>query len=176
MQARLRRRRLDGGRDHDRARHRLASAPTRRLAPDVTIEPNVVFGPASKSRRARVSTPSAISKEPTIGKGANIGPFARLRPGADARRGLQDRQFRRGQERAARAEGAKANHLAYLGDAEIGAGANIGAGTITCNYDGFDKYRTEIGEGAFIGSNTALVAPVHLGCRGDRRRRQRDHP
>jgi bifunctional UDP-N-acetylglucosamine pyrophosphorylase/glucosamine-1-phosphate N-acetyltransferase len=98
-----------------------------------------------------------------IGKGARVGPFARLRPGTvlgeDAHIGnfVEVKNTRLGRS-------AKANHLTYLGDAEIGAAANIGAGTITCNYDGFDKARTEIGEGAFIGSNTALVAPVRVGA------------
>ena len=98
-----------------------------------------------------------------VGKRSIIGPFARLRPGARARGGRPHRQFRRGQGRALGA-GAKANHLSYIGDATIGATTNIGAGTITCNYDGFGKFKTEIGEGAFIGVNSALVAPVKIGA------------
>jgi bifunctional UDP-N-acetylglucosamine pyrophosphorylase/glucosamine-1-phosphate N-acetyltransferase len=98
-----------------------------------------------------------------IGKGASIGPFARLRPGARLGEGARIGNFVEAKN-ARLGAGAKANHLTYLGDAEIGAGANIGAGTITCNYDGFDKAATEIGEGAFIGSNTALVAPVRVGA------------
>ena len=94
--------------------------------------------------------------------GAIVGPFARLRPGAVLEENVHVGNFV--EVKATRlGAGAKANHLSYLGDSDIGAGANIGAGTITCNYDGFDKHRTLIGEGAFIGSNTALVAPVSVG-------------
>ena len=98
----------------------------------------------------------------TIGAGAIVGPFARLRPGAVLEDEVHVGNFV--EVKAARlGAGAKANHLSYLGDAEVGARTNIGAGTITCNYDGFNKYRTMIGDGAFIGSNTALVAPVTVG-------------
>lgn len=97
-----------------------------------------------------------------MGSDSHIGPFARLRPGADIGARARVGNFVEVKQTSL-GEGAKANHLAYLGDAEIGAGANIGAGTITCNYDGYDKHRTIIGEGAFIGSNTALVAPVKVG-------------
>jgi bifunctional UDP-N-acetylglucosamine pyrophosphorylase/glucosamine-1-phosphate N-acetyltransferase len=97
-----------------------------------------------------------------IASGAVIGPFARLRPGAELGAGARVGNFVE-IKNATLGEGAKANHLTYLGDAEVGAGANIGAGTITCNYDGIAKHRTEIGPGAFIGSNTALVAPVKVG-------------
>ena len=94
---------------------------------------------------------------------ASIGPYARLRPGADiARKGARSAISSRSRRRAIEA-GAKVNHLSYIGDARVGAGANIGAGTITCNYDGFAKYKTDIGAGAFIGSNSALVAPVTIG-------------
>lgn len=97
-----------------------------------------------------------------IGEGCEIGPFARLRPGT-----VLEEKARIGNfvetKKAHIGKGAKANHLSYLGDAEIGPRANIGAGTITCNYDGYFKYKTEIGEGAFIGSNSALVAPVKIG-------------
>ncbi len=92
-----------------------------------------------------------------------MGPFARLRPGARHRSRREDRQFRRDQERPAVEAGVKVSHLAYVGDARVGTGANIGAGTIICNYDGFAKHLTDIGEGAFIGSNSALVAPVKIG-------------
>jgi bifunctional UDP-N-acetylglucosamine pyrophosphorylase/glucosamine-1-phosphate N-acetyltransferase len=98
----------------------------------------------------------------TIEAGAEIGPYARLRPGAEIGAGAKVGNFVEVKQ-ARLGPGAKANHLTYLGDAEVGAGANIGAGTITCNYDGFFKYRTTIGEGAFIGSNSALVAPVTIG-------------
>ena len=98
----------------------------------------------------------------TIAAGAEIGPYARLRPGAEIGEGAKVGNFVE-IKKAKLGKGAKANHLTYLGDADVGAGANIGAGTITCNYDGYFKYRTEIGEGAFIGSNSALVAPVSIG-------------
>ena len=97
-------------------------------------------------------------------RGAIIGPYARLRPGTEVGEGAHVGNFV--ELKAARlGPGAKANHLTYLGDATIGAGSNIGAGTITCNYDGVAKHRTEIGAGAFIGSDTALVAPVRIGDR-----------
>ena len=94
--------------------------------------------------------------------GASVGPFARLRPGADIAANAQIGNFVEIKQ-ATIEEGAKINHLTYIGDARVGAHANIGAGTITCNYDGFDKHRTDIGAGAFIGSNSALVAPVTIG-------------
>jgi bifunctional UDP-N-acetylglucosamine pyrophosphorylase/glucosamine-1-phosphate N-acetyltransferase len=98
----------------------------------------------------------------TVASGAAIGPYARLRPGAEIGAKAKVGNFVE-IKKAVLGEGAKVNHLSYIGDATIGAGANIGAGTITCNYDGFFKYRTEIGTGAFIGSNSALVAPVVIG-------------
>jgi bifunctional UDP-N-acetylglucosamine pyrophosphorylase/glucosamine-1-phosphate N-acetyltransferase len=98
----------------------------------------------------------------TVGDGARIGPYARLRPGTAIGEGARIGNFV--EVKAAEIEaGAKVNHLSYVGDARVGAGANVGAGTITCNYDGFTKSLTEIGAGAFIGSNTALVAPVKIG-------------
>ena len=133
------------------------------IGKDVTIEPNVFFGPGSKigdnvTIRAFSHIEGAI-----VGNNVAIGPFARLRPeaviadGAHIGNFVEIKQARIG-------AGAKANHLSYVGDAEVGAGANIGAGTITCNYDGFTKTVTRIGEGAFIGSNTVLVAPVSVGA------------
>jgi bifunctional UDP-N-acetylglucosamine pyrophosphorylase/glucosamine-1-phosphate N-acetyltransferase len=98
----------------------------------------------------------------TVGPSAEVGPFARLRPGADLRRKAKVGNFCE-VKKAVVEEGAKVNHLTYIGDARIGAGANIGAGTITCNYDGYSKFFTDIGAGAFIGSNSALVAPVSIG-------------
>jgi bifunctional UDP-N-acetylglucosamine pyrophosphorylase/glucosamine-1-phosphate N-acetyltransferase len=133
-----------------------------KLGRDVTVEPHVVFGPGV--RIADGATIKAFSHidGATIGTKANIGPFARIRPGTR----LGDRS-KVGNfvelKKAEVGEGAKVNHLSYVGDASVGAGANIGAGTITCNYDGFGKYKTVIGAGAFIGSNTALVAPVTVG-------------
>ena len=97
-----------------------------------------------------------------IGEGAKVGPFARLRPGAVLEEDSKIGNFVE-MKKAVLGKGAKANHLTYLGDAEIGEGANIGAGTITCNYDGWFKYKTKIGKGAFVGSNSALVAPVTIG-------------
>ncbi len=98
-----------------------------------------------------------------VGKSASVGPFARLRPGATL--GAKSRVGNFVEVKAAElGEGAKANHLAYIGDGRVGEGANIGAGTIFCNYDGKDKHRTEVGKGAFIGSNSALVAPVKVGA------------
>jgi bifunctional UDP-N-acetylglucosamine pyrophosphorylase / glucosamine-1-phosphate N-acetyltransferase len=129
---------------------------------DVVIEPNVVFGPGvSIADSATVHAFSHIAGA-TLAAGAEVGPFVRLRPGAVLGIGSKVGNFV--EIKAAKlGDGAKASHLTYLGDAEIGAGANIGAGTITCNYDGFFKYRTVIGAGAFIGSNSALVAPVTIG-------------
>jgi len=130
---------------------------------DTLIEPNVVFGPGvTIGENVKVRAFSHIEGA-TIAAGAEIGPFARLRPGAEIGAKAKVGNFVE-IKKARLGEGAKANHLAYLGDAEIGAGANIGAGTITCNYDGFFKYKTVIGEGAFIGSNSALVAPVTIGA------------
>lgn len=130
---------------------------------DVTIEPNVFFGPCvSIADGATIHAFSHIEGA-TVGAGAEIGPFARLRPGAVMGEKSKIGNFVE-MKKAVLGKGAKANHLSYLGDAEIGAGANIGAGTITCNYDGFFKYRTVIGPGAFIGSNSALVAPVTIGA------------
>jgi bifunctional UDP-N-acetylglucosamine pyrophosphorylase/glucosamine-1-phosphate N-acetyltransferase len=97
-----------------------------------------------------------------VAAGAEVGPYARLRPGADLGPDVKVGNFVE-VKNVAMAKGAKANHLAYLGDGAVGEGANVGAGTIFCNYDGFNKHRTEVGAGAFIGSNSALVAPVRIG-------------
>ncbi|QLC24636.1 bifunctional UDP-N-acetylglucosamine diphosphorylase/glucosamine-1-phosphate N-acetyltransferase GlmU [Parasphingopyxis algicola] len=129
---------------------------------DVTIEPQVRFGPgASVADGATIHAFSHIEGA-SIGEGCSVGPYARLRPGAVMEKGSKVGNFVE-MKKAVLGPGAKANHLTYLGDATVGANANIGAGTITCNYDGFFKYRTEIGAGAFIGSNSALVAPVKIG-------------
>ncbi|MBH0112665.1 bifunctional UDP-N-acetylglucosamine diphosphorylase/glucosamine-1-phosphate N-acetyltransferase GlmU [Novosphingobium sp. YJ-S2-02] len=130
---------------------------------DVTIEPNVVFGPGvSVADHVTIHAFSHLEGA-TLESGVAIGPYARLRPGAVLRRNSKVGNFVE-IKKAVLGEGAKANHLSYLGDATIGAGANIGAGTITCNYDGYFKYKTEIGERAFIGSNSALIAPVKIGA------------
>ena len=129
---------------------------------DVTIEPHVRFGPGV--RIADGATIHAFShiEGAHVGEHCSVGPYARLRPGAVMEKGAKVGNFVE-MKKAVLGEGAKASHLTYLGDTTVGANANIGAGTITCNYDGFSKYRTEIGEGAFIGSNSALVAPVKIG-------------
>jgi bifunctional UDP-N-acetylglucosamine pyrophosphorylase / glucosamine-1-phosphate N-acetyltransferase len=130
---------------------------------DVTIEPNVVFGPGVTVEDDAVIHAFSHLEGAHVGKGASVGPFARLRPGAKL--GTKSRIGNFVEVKAVEiGEGAKANHLAYLGDGSVGAGANIGAGTIFCNYDGKNKNRTEIGKGAFIGSNSALVAPVKIGA------------
>ncbi|SNS07121.1 UDP-N-acetylglucosamine pyrophosphorylase /glucosamine-1-phosphate N-acetyltransferase [Sphingomonas laterariae] len=129
---------------------------------DVVIEPQVFFGPGvSIGDRVTIHGFSHIEGA-TVRNGAQIGPYARLRPGADVGEKAKVGNFVE-MKKARLGTGAKANHLTYLGDADVGEGANIGAGTITCNYDGYFKYPTKIGAGAFIGSNSALVAPVAIG-------------
>ncbi|MCY7279698.1 MAG: bifunctional UDP-N-acetylglucosamine diphosphorylase/glucosamine-1-phosphate N-acetyltransferase GlmU [Sphingomonas bacterium] len=132
------------------------------LGRDCTIEPHVVFGPGVKIADGAVIRAFSHIEGATIAGGCEVGPFARLRPGAVLEEGAKVGNFVE-VKKARLGRGAKANHLSYLGDAEIGERANIGAGTITCNYDGFGKYKTVIGAGAFIGSNSALVAPVTIG-------------
>jgi bifunctional UDP-N-acetylglucosamine pyrophosphorylase/glucosamine-1-phosphate N-acetyltransferase len=133
-----------------------------KLGSDVTIEPNVVFGPGvTVADNVTIRAFSHIEGA-TIASGAIIGPFARLRPGAKIGEGAHIGNFV--EIKAADVEeGAKINHLTYVGDARVGAKSNIGAGTITCNYDGVNKHKTDIGKGAFIGSNSSLVAPVAIG-------------
>jgi bifunctional UDP-N-acetylglucosamine pyrophosphorylase/glucosamine-1-phosphate N-acetyltransferase len=133
-----------------------------RLGADVTIEPYVVFGPGVAVDDGAVIRSFSRLEGAHVGPGAIVGPFARLRPGARIGAGAHIGNFVEIKEAVIEA-GAKANHLAYIGDARVGEGANIGAGTITCNYDGKDKHHTDIGKGAFIGSNSALVAPVRIG-------------
>jgi bifunctional UDP-N-acetylglucosamine pyrophosphorylase/glucosamine-1-phosphate N-acetyltransferase len=129
------------------------------LEADVQIGPYVVFGPGVTIRSGAEIRAFSHLEGCTVERGAIVGPYARLRPGAVIEADVHIGNFV--EVKNSRVEkGAKANHLAYLGDARVGAGANIGAGTITCNYDGFDKHHTDIGAGAFIGSNAALVAPV----------------
>ena len=129
---------------------------------DVVIEPNVFFGPGVTVADGAVIHAFCHIEGATIGPGAEVGPFARLRPGAVMGEKSKVGNFVE-MKKTVLGAGAKASHLTYLGDTEVGAGANIGAGTITCNYDGFFKYKTVIGAGAFIGSNSALVAPVTIG-------------
>ena len=134
-----------------------------KLGRDVTIEPNVFFGPGvTVADNVKIRANSHIEGA-TIGAGCEVGPFARLRPGTVLGEKAKIGNFVE-TKNAVLGEGAKANHLTYLGDVTVGAAANIGAGTITCNYDGYFKYKTEIGERAFIGSNSALVAPVRIGA------------
>ena len=134
-----------------------------KIARDVTVEPNVIFGPGVNVGEGAVIHGFSHLEGATVKANASIGPFARLRPGAEIGNGAKVGNFVE-IKKATLEDGAKVNHLSYIGDALVGARANVGAGTITCNYDGFFKYRTEIGEGAFIGSNTALVAPVKVGA------------
>jgi len=129
---------------------------------DVLIEPNIVFGPGVRISDGATIRAFSHLEGAVVGQGAEVGPFARLRPGAVLGEKSKVGNFVE-IKKTTMGPGAKANHLTYLGDAEVGAGANVGAGTITCNYDGFFKYRTEIGAGAFVGSNSALVAPVTIG-------------
>ena len=129
---------------------------------DVKVEPHVVFGPAVKVGAGVVIKSFCHLEGAVVAPGARVGPYARLRPGAEIGEGAHIGNFVEIKNTVFE-EGAKANHLAYVGDAHVGAGANVGAGTITCNYDGYLKHLTEIGAGAFIGSNSALVAPVKVG-------------
>jgi len=161
MQRLLRRAAMDSGVTLTAPETVFLSADTQ-LGRDVVVEPNVTFGPGvTIGEGARICSFSHLEGA-TVGAGARVGPFARLRPGAVLEQDVHVGNFV--EVKAARlGTGAKANHLSYIGDSEVGARTNIGAGTITCNYDGFNKFRTIIGEGAFIGSNTALVAPVTIG-------------
>ncbi|PTR06839.1 MULTISPECIES: bifunctional UDP-N-acetylglucosamine diphosphorylase/glucosamine-1-phosphate N-acetyltransferase GlmU [unclassified Novosphingobium] len=133
------------------------------LGRDVTVEQNVVFGPGVTVADNVVIHAFCHLEGCTVESGVSVGPFARLRPGATLEQNSRVGNFVE-VKNARLGAGAKANHLTYLGDADVGAGANIGAGTITCNYDGYFKYRTVIGERAFIGSNSALIAPVRIGA------------
>ena len=129
---------------------------------DVVVEQFVVFGPGVVVEDNALIRSFSHLDRAHVGKGAVVGPYARLRPGARLQDDVHIGNFVEIKE-AVIETGAKANHLSYIGDATVGAGANVGAGTITCNYDGADKHRTEIGKNAFIGSNSALVAPVKIG-------------
>jgi bifunctional UDP-N-acetylglucosamine pyrophosphorylase / glucosamine-1-phosphate N-acetyltransferase len=161
MQDRLRRRAMADGATLIAPETVFLSADTR-LGRDVVVEPNVVFGPGvSIADNVRIRAFSHLDGA-TIAEGAVVGPYARLRPGAVLERDVHVGNFV--EVKASRlGAGVKASHLSYLGDSDIGAETNIGAGTITCNYDGFNKHRTIIGKGVFIGSDSALVAPVTIG-------------
>ncbi|GAB4239628.1 MAG: bifunctional UDP-N-acetylglucosamine diphosphorylase/glucosamine-1-phosphate N-acetyltransferase GlmU [Methyloligellaceae bacterium] len=137
-------------------------SPDTRLGRDVVIEPNVIFGSGVVVEDGATIRAFCYLEEAHVGKGATVGPYARLRPGTRIGEGARVGNFVE-VKNATLGAGAKVNHLSYVGDASVGKEANIGAGTITCNYDGFAKHRTEIGANAFIGSNAALVAPVKIG-------------
>ena len=162
MQARLRTRALDHGVSLVAPETVFLSHDTA-LAPDVTVEPHVVFGPGVSVAEGATIKAFSHLEGAYVGAGAQVGPYARLRPGTVLGEGSRVGNFVE-TKNAELGAGAKANHLTYLGDTVVGAAANIGAGTITCNYDGVLKHRTEIGAGAFIGSNSALVAPVRIGA------------
>ncbi|WP_455854524.1 bifunctional UDP-N-acetylglucosamine diphosphorylase/glucosamine-1-phosphate N-acetyltransferase GlmU [Ensifer canadensis] len=132
------------------------------LQQDVLIEPNVVFGPGVRVESGAIIHAFSHIEGATVRAGATVGPYARLRPGADLGEKSKVGNFCE-VKKAEIGAGAKVNHLTYIGDAFVGAGSNIGAGTITCNYDGVNKHETRIGENAFVGSNSSLVAPVTIG-------------
>ncbi|MCA1409449.1 bifunctional UDP-N-acetylglucosamine diphosphorylase/glucosamine-1-phosphate N-acetyltransferase GlmU [Ensifer sp. IC3342] len=132
------------------------------LAQDVLVEPNVVFGPGVSVESGAIIHAFSHLEGALVRAGATVGPFARLRPGADLGPKSKVGNFCE-VKKAEIGAGAKVNHLTYIGDAFVGAGSNIGAGTITCNYDGVNKHVTRIGENAFVGSNSSLVAPVSIG-------------
>lgn len=133
------------------------------FAPDATVEPNVFFGPGVQVGAGSLIRAFSHLEGAKIGEDCVVGPFARLRPGAELCAGVHIGNFVE-VKAAWLGPGVKANHLAYIGDATIGARTNIGAGAITCNYDGFAKFKTDVGEGVFIGVNSALVAPVKIGA------------
>jgi bifunctional UDP-N-acetylglucosamine pyrophosphorylase/glucosamine-1-phosphate N-acetyltransferase len=161
MQARLRRAALDAGVTMI-APETVFLAPDTTFGKDVTIEPYVIFGPGVSVGDGAIIHAFSHIVQAAIGKNTSVGPYARLRPGTSLGDGARIGNFV--ETKAATLEaGVKVNHLTYIGDTHIGANANIGAGTITCNYDGFNKHKTQIGEGAFVGSNSSLVAPVKIG-------------
>lgn len=161
MQRRLRERAFDAGVTMPMPETVYLSYDTR-FGRDVTVGPNTVFLPGVTVEDNADIRAFCHLEGAAVRSGARVGPYARLRPGADVGPGAGVGNFVEVKNAVLEA-GVRANHLAYIGDAHVGADANIGAGTITCNYDGFRKHRTEIGAGAFIGSNTALVAPVSVG-------------
>jgi bifunctional UDP-N-acetylglucosamine pyrophosphorylase/glucosamine-1-phosphate N-acetyltransferase len=162
MQWRLRRAAMEAGVTLVAPETVYLNADTR-FGRDVLVEPNITFGPGVTVGEGAWLRSFSYLEGAAVGTSAIVGPFARLRPGAVLEDDVHIGNFV--EVKAARlGAGAKANHLSYIGDAEVGARTNIGAGTITCNYDGFNKHRTTIGEGVFIGSNTALVAPVTIGA------------
>ena len=161
MQTRLRRAALDAGVTMIAPETVFLSADTT-FGKDVTIEPFVMIGPGVSVADGAVIHSFSHIVQASIGKKASVGPYARLRPGTSLGEGARIGNFV--ETKAATLEaGVKLNHLSYVGDARVGANTNIGAGTITCNYDGFSKHKTLIGEGAFVGTNSSLVAPIKIG-------------
>jgi bifunctional UDP-N-acetylglucosamine pyrophosphorylase/glucosamine-1-phosphate N-acetyltransferase len=161
LQQRLRQAAMDAGVTLVAPETVFLSADTK-FGRDVVVEPFVVLGAGVTVEDNAVIRSFSHLDRAHVGKGAVVGPYARLRPGAHLQEDVHIGNFVEVKE-AVIETGAKANHLSYIGDATVGAGANVGAGTITCNYDGVAKHRTEIGKNAFIGSNSALVAPVKIG-------------
>jgi bifunctional UDP-N-acetylglucosamine pyrophosphorylase/glucosamine-1-phosphate N-acetyltransferase len=160
-QQRLRKAALDAGVTLVAPETVFLSADTK-FGKDVVVEPYVIFGEKVSVADGAVIHSFSHLAGADVGKGVSVGPFARLRPGTKLGEGARIGNFVEVKEATIEA-GAKANHLSYIGDSFVGADANIGAGTITCNYDGAAKHRTTIGKNAFIGSNSALVAPVEIG-------------
>ncbi|HSI38948.1 MAG TPA: bifunctional UDP-N-acetylglucosamine diphosphorylase/glucosamine-1-phosphate N-acetyltransferase GlmU [Xanthobacteraceae bacterium] len=161
MQARLRAHAMKGGATLVAPETVFLAADTV-FGRDVVVEPNVVFGPGVRVADGVTIRAFSHIEGAHIGRGAIVGPFARLRPGAALGEGAHIGNFVE-VKAADIGAGAKVNHLSYIGDASVGAGSNVGAGSITCNYDGYRKHRTVIGEGVFIGTNTLMVAPVSIG-------------
>jgi bifunctional UDP-N-acetylglucosamine pyrophosphorylase/glucosamine-1-phosphate N-acetyltransferase len=161
LQQRLRKAALDAGVTLVAPETVFLSADTT-FGRDVVVEPFVVFGPGVTVEDNAVIRSFSHLDRAHVGKGALVGPYARLRPGAQLGENVHIGNFVEIKESVIEA-GAKANHLAYIGDARLGAGANFGAGAIVCNYDGVAKHRTDIGKGAFVGSNASLIAPVTVG-------------
>ena len=162
LQERYRRRHMLNGATLQAPETVFFSADTE-IGQDVVIGPHVVFGPGVKVEDGAEILGFCHFEDARIGKSARIGPYARLRPGAEIGENAHIGNFVE-VKKAIIGKGAKANHLSYIGDARVGAHSNIGAGTITCNYDGYEKHLTDIGENVFVGSNTALVAPVTVGA------------
>jgi bifunctional UDP-N-acetylglucosamine pyrophosphorylase/glucosamine-1-phosphate N-acetyltransferase len=162
MQTRLRRAAMDAGVTLTAPETVYLAADTS-FGKDVTIEPFVVIGPGVSIADGAVIHSFSHIVQASIGKNTSVGPYARIRPGTSLGDGARIGNFVE-TKAAILEEGVKVNHLSYIGDAHIGANSNIGAGTITCNYDGFGKHKTLIGKGAFIGTNSSLVAPVKIGA------------
>ena len=163
MQNRLRQAAMDAGVTLIAPETVYLAADTK-FGKDVTIEPFVVIGPGVSIGDGAVIHSFSHLVQSTLGRNTLLGPFARLRPGTSMGDGAKIGNFVEAKAAVLEA-GVKVNHLSYIGDAHVGAHSNIGAGTITCNYDGFNKHKTRIGEGAFIGTNTSLVAPINIGAR-----------